>query len=665
MFNYDKITFDNSVNNTIELIFTEPNTKSLFNGRFVDADNNVISVDGLGYTITDKQPGSCKLTITTKSGRDYSSVYGFRLTYSYVGSGVANFTIPIEVIKPGWDINNIVIPKEGGTYTAVFGISQDYTWGNIEYIYCTEVNVVNCTRSKEITFEVSATPEDREISITVKYGGNQQSIFTAYQKIGTAPTVTIDPAVWSTDTTEQIERKINVITDGTIEYIDTPNLPNWIRRHTLDRTQLWLTVYPVKSTKDVEYTIKGTVTLEGWGKVPFEMLVTQAGHYIEIPEPNIRASFEEQTIQMPYIRHWVDPSWITAENSPAWIDFTFGDQISIKLSRNTGSARQARVKINVSTFQSLYVTVVQLEEGSENVPIWKDTVYIERSNSWIEYHLDDANNNVLYAGKAYPYPGNNTVEILVNDIASNFLKPMDWPTNDGFNISEDYSKFFLLKTSTNKIRTYIFNNDWSYKEDPLYTNSPCSIVDPRQLFIVSGDSRYKITYGDNTIQFTNLYTYRLDLSNITIPCGSKISVYKDNVIIKEYTVANGKDYVLYYTNSVGGWDFITVKGNSTRKDNVTSSLYERRPIRPSKEFGSIKYLNTIIPSWSLNTGYINGNISELVSSLNVYLYDLNTKDLIPVNVTTTSAEYLNYTNNGKHFTNYTVEVEASQKNFRK
>ena len=664
MFNYDKITFDNSINNTIELIFTEPNTKSLFNGRFVDANDKVISVEGLNFTITDKQPGSCKLTITTKEGRDYSSVYGFRLTYSYVGSGVANTTIPIEVIKPGWDINNIVIPKEGGTYTAVFGISQDYAWGNIEYIYCSEVNVVNCTRSKEITFKVSATPEDRTISITVHYS-NTQSIFRAYQKIGEVPTVTIDPAIWSTNTTEQIYRKINVITDGTIENINTTYLPSWITRNTLEHKQLWLTAYVAKSTKDVEDTVKGTVTIEGWGKVPFEMQVTQAGHYIEIQEPSVRASFEAQTIQIPYIRHWVDPSWLRAENSPNWMEFTFGDQISVKLSKNTGSPRQARVKLNVSTIQSLYVTILQLGEGSDNVPIWKDTVYVEKSNNWIEYHLDDANNNVLYAGKAYPYPGNNTVEILVNDIASNFLKPMDWPTKDGFNESEDYSKLLLLKTSTNIIRTYIFNNDWSYKEDPLYTNSPCSIVDPRQLFIVSGDSSYKITYGDNTIQFTNLYTYRLDLSNITIPCGSKISVYKDNVIIKEYTVANGKDYVLYYTNSVGGWDFITVKGNSTRKDNVTSSLYERRPMRPSKEFGSIKYLNTITPSWSLNTGYIKGNISELVSSLNVYLYDLNTKDLIPVNVTTTSAEYLNYTNNGKHFTNYTVEVEASQKNFRK
>ena len=664
MFNYDKITFDNSVNNTIELIFTEPNTKPLFNGRFVDADNKVISVEGLDFTITDKQSGSCKLTITTKQGRDYSSVYGFKLTYSYIGSGVANTTIPIEVIKPGWDINNIIIPKEGGRYTAVFGISSDYTWGNIEYINCSEVNVVNCTRSKEITFSVGATPEDRVITVKVNYG-NTSSSFRANQKIGAIPTVTIDPTIWSANTTEAIEKKFNVITDGTIEYIDTPNLPTWISRNELIDRELWLTAYPAKSTKDVEDTIKGTVRLEGWGNVPFEIQVTQAGHYIEIPEPNIRASFEEQTIQIPYIRHWVDPSWITAENSPTWMEFTFGDQISVKLSKNTGSARQARVKLNVSTIQSLYITIIQLEEGSKNVPIWKDTVYIEKSNNWIEYHLDDANNNVLYAGKAYPYPSNNTVEILVNDIASNFLKPMDWPTNDGFNISEDYSKFFSLKTSTNIIRTYIFNNDWSYKENPLYTNSPCNIVDPRQLFIVSGDSGYKITYGDNTIQFTNLYTYRLDLSNITIPCGSKISVYKDNVIIKEYTVANGKDYVLYYTNSVGGWDFITVKGNATRKDNVTSSLYERRPIRPSKEFGSIKYLNTITPSWSLNTGYIKGNISELVSSLNVYLYDLNTKDLIPVNVTTTSAEYLNYTNNGKHFTNYTVEVEASQKNFRK
>ena len=665
MFNYDKITFDNSVNNTIELIFTEPNTKSLFNGRFVDANDNVISVEGLDFTITDKQEGSCKLTITTREGRDYSSVYGFRLTYSYIGSGVASTTIPIEVIKPGWDINNIVIPKEGGTYTAIFGISGDYAWGDIEYIYCSEVNVVNCTRSKEITFSVGVTPEDRTISITVKYGGNQQSIFRAYQKIGTAPTVTIDPAVWSTDTTDSVYQQINIITDGTIESINTPNLPYWIKRRYINDQQLWLEAFPTKSTKDVEETINGTVRLDGWGNVPFEMQVTQAGHYIEIPETSVRASFEAQTVQIPYIRHWVKPSWISAENSPTWMEFTFGDQISVKLSKNTGSPRQARVKLNVSSIQSLYVTILQLGEGSENVPIWKDTVYTEKSNNWIEYHLDDANDNVLYAGKAYPYPSNNTVEILVNDIASNFLKPMDWPTNDGFNESEYYSKLFLLKTSTNIIRTYIFNNDWSYKEDPLYTNSPCSIVDPRQLFIVSGDSRYKITYGDNTIQFTNLYTYRLDLSNITIPCGSKISVYKDNVIIKEYTVANGKDYVLYYTNSVGGWDFITVKGNSTRKDNVTSSLYERRPMRPSKEFGSIKYLNTITPSWSLNTGYMKGNISELVSSLNVYLYDLNTKDLIPVNVTTTSAEYLNYTNNGKHFTNYTVEVEASQKNFRK
>ena len=664
MFNYDKITFDNSVNNTIELIFTEPNTKPLFNGRFVDADNKVISVEGLDFTITDKQSGSCKLTITTKQNGDYSRVYGFKLTYSYIGSGVANTTIPIEVIKPGWDINNIIIPKEGGRYTAVFGISSDYTWGNIEYINCSEVNVVNCTRSKEITFSVGATPEDRVITVKVNYG-NTSSSFIANQKIGAIPTVTIDPTIWSANTTEAIEKKFNVITDGTIEYIDTPNLPTWIQRKTIYGKDLVLSAVVNRSTKDVETTVKGTVRLEGWGNVPFEIQVTQAGHYIEIPEPNIRASFEEQTIQIPYIRHWVDPSWIKAENSPTWMEFTFGDQISVKLSKNTGSARQAIVKLNVSTIQSLYITIIQLEEGSKNVPIWKDTVYIEKSNNWIEYHLDDANNNVLYAGKAYPYPSNNTVEILVNDIASNFLKPMDWPTNDGFNISEDYSKFFSLKTSTNIIRTYIFNNDWSYKENPLYTNSPCNIVDPRQLFIVSGDSGYKITYGDNTIQFTNLYTYRLDLSNITIPCGSKISVYKDNVIIKEYTVANGKDYVLYYTNSVGGWDFITVKGNATRKDNVTSSLYERRPIRPSKEFGSIKYLNTITPSWSLNTGYIKGNISELVSSLNVYLYDLNTKDLIPVNVTTTSAEYLNYTNNGKHFTNYTVEVEASQKNFRK
>ena len=63
------------------------------------------------------------------------------------------------------------------------------------------------------------------------------------------------------------------------------------------------------------------------------------------------------------------------------MEFTFGDQISVKLSKNTGGARQARVKLNVSSIQSLYVTILQLGEGSENVPIWKDTVYVEKSNN--------------------------------------------------------------------------------------------------------------------------------------------------------------------------------------------------------------------------------------------------------------------------------------------
>lgn len=668
MFNYNKITFVNSVNNTIELTFTDPLATGIFNGRFINSNNKFISVDGLDSTITDKQAGGCKLTITTTKNKDYSSVVGFRMLYS-TSSGVKNITIPVSVVTNGWNNTDLVISKEGGEYSVTYGVLNDVTWEGNEYINCSVVKRILGTRSQEIIFEVDSTTENRNIEIIIEYN-NTSTQYTALQRSESKPSITVQPSSWNANTSSYKEQEFKIVTDGTITNMGIYNLPSWIQQESPSTGfdfKLLANINP--SIKDTSATALIRVDLEDWGSTELNLPITQAGHYIEIPNPIGVASYEQQTIRIPFTKHWIESGQITVGEHPDWIDIGFGNQIIIDLTENDSSSRQATVNLTVSIgntlLQELYITVIQLEEGYGDIPIWKDTIYTEDTNSWIEYHIDDINSNVLYAGKAYPYPDKNYIEILLNDITSNFLKSMNWPTSNGFNQVGDYSKVFILKTSTDVTEPYIFNNNWSYKEEYLYTNSPCNIVDPRQLFIVSGDKDYKIVYGDNTIQFTNLSTYRLDLSNVVIPCGSKISVYKDNELIKEYTVANGKDYVLYYTNAVGGWDFITVKGNTTRTDNITSSLYERRPVRPSKEFGNTKYLNTITPSWSLNTGYIKGNISELVSSLNVYLYDLNTKDLIPVNITTTSAEYLNYTNNGKHFTNYTVEVEASQKNFRK
>lgn len=115
-------------------------------------------------------------------------------------------------------------------------------------------------------------------------------------------------------------------------------------------------------------------------------------------------------------------------------------------------------------------------------PIWSNTTYSEELESpFYEYHIDEGE-EVLYAGKAYKRPDDESASFLVNDVAENFL------TNhikmDGGQM-EDYVKAFTLKTSTGSEEEYVFYNDWSYKSGKTLLNEPINgRIDGRQhLFI--------------------------------------------------------------------------------------------------------------------------------------------------------------------------------------
>lgn len=231
----------------------------------------------------------------------------------------------------------------------------------------------------------------------------------------------------------------------------------------------------------------------------------------------------------------------------------------------------------------------------------------------------------------------------------------------------DYIKPFTLITSTGFSKTYYFYNSWAYKQTPiggLLADPIDNRVDPRQFLVCSwlslDGSRLNCLGWHNATETISGNTYVANLPNYLLGCGSEIEVFtdRDTTYKKKYRVDSG-DYVLYYTNSFGGWDSLLLLASSKKTDDIESFNYR-------KKNENTKYLNRITPTWNLKTNYwIDGEkMYHLLESNNVYLHNLESGEIVPVVITDTQCEYKNQNNERKPYY-YEINVEEANYKYRK
>lgn len=283
-------------------------------------------------------------------------------------------------------------------------------------------------------------------------------------------------------------------------------------------------------------------------------------------------------------------------------------------------------------------------------------------------------------------------------ILSQYIKPM----NNG-----DITTYF--KRDTGCIKTfYIYSSidnwvtnteeaeitleyDWSYdtNDGKMLTNTEDRIVDNRQILPITtyysggtltmvmvksgGLVMYSWVASGNayTTCFANLQTeYLHENDKFYITCTN------DQTLNREYIVKNTcKDYCLYYLNERGGWDYFLINGKELQKDNVTNytykQLYNRDKTNLTGNFntpGLTTYLKQYTETWELNTGWIDEAKSQKVISLllsnSIYLHNLTTGEIKPVNVSSKSVEHKTYSNQNNKFIQYVINVENSQEKYR-
>ena len=343
-------------------------------------------------------------------------------------------------------------------------------------------------------------------------------------------------------------------------------------------------------------------------------------------------------------------------------------------------------------------------------PIWKDYFVTLGMRAVIPFRIrvQDQNGNIIYNGKSHIKPGETNNSIRINDICADYLtnalpalsqaefSALSFPLNF---VVETFLEYWTIAGQVQ------FMNDWSY--DDSYNPATMGMsfpvngrIDSRQWLVYTAYNASTITatltFTDGTTsqviipveisadfnydRFPDEGIFNTDFARSARAAGSGTAVFDlsawDNVAsvtINGKTwevVTDCREWVVYYVNAYGGWDSLLIEGNTIETDSLKRHTremeYDNRSIQNR---GTQNYVNEITKSYTLHTSWMSDaeslRMHHLLNSPEVYLFNINTGDMIPVVLNNTTTEFKTYKNNGGRLVNYTIDATLAQERIRR
>lgn len=313
-------------------------------------------------------------------------------------------------------------------------------------------------------------------------------------------------------------------------------------------------------------------------------------------------------------------------------------------------------------------------------------------------HQDQETEGIVYSGQIL---GGYSLQNL-NEIFSQYVKcdPIDFTAHT--QLDSLASKTFYVYYSSDNWSTYTSDlltvtYDWSYDDNTsnLLSNPISKILDYRQYLLYSVGSYYSSTaidvrVGDTVVdsvivqngkfnyikkidtiedwpgEFNFDFSFDYLINESTIKPGWYYDLYVNNT---RYIVAlTCYRYCIYYLNQRGGWDSLLFKGKEIQNDKLSRLSYKKNYVAQSQEYNKVDYLTTIQETWQLNTAFMDdlnsSKMINLMSSNMLFLHDLDTQKIIPINITNSECTHKTYKNQNRKLYTYNIEVSASQPKYR-
>lgn len=381
--------------------------------------------------------------------------------------------------------------------------------------------------------------------------------------------------------------------------------------------------------------------------------------------------------------------------------------MTIKAPKNNGTVNLNKTFYVVKRGEGIntkrYRYSFTIEYNTSNVyqPIWKDVYYTKYNTPILDYTIYNEDNIPIYKGKSIATPDSNDVTFNINKVCSNYLSSsLSEDISNRIEYINDYAKFFTIKEKNDSVAgeatvaQYRFYNNYLYDvekggifiSDPIRrrNNSTTTTVDVdlRQYMVISayykgdgskeisviettaiGGSKIKSIVIDNTSQMVR-FNRDSGLKNVVYYTrNNEDKSFSFNIVNTCY------DYCLYYVNAYGGWDSLLIDANVKKVDKIESKYYNRAFNNTTTQFEKKKFTNVITPQYTLHTGWFNDDeqsrLYHLLESTEVYLHNLITDEILPVNITNNTCEYKTFTNNGRKKFSNTINVEVAQTRIRK
>lgn len=303
-------------------------------------------------------------------------------------------------------------------------------------------------------------------------------------------------------------------------------------------------------------------------------------------------------------------------------------------------------------------------------PIWKDYP-VDLTGELIDGAVSFAieiDGTTVYNGRAVADPDGHCI-IYPNSIVADYLRhrlptigyTLVYPTQEAVE-AVIYANGIVIDNVT-------FVNNWNYDyeyTDTAFPSEPVTdVVDCRAPMFISmlgstsvningTDTHYSM--GDSSVLVIRANRFEEGSTN-TITLGDREWTFK-----AERTCAK---FALLYTNELGGWDSLLVSPIDTKTDTYTRheqgvDYYNGFAATP----GAKNYTTGIKRSWALHTGNLTdaqaSRMHHFLGSTCVYLYNLETAEILPVLVKEGSFTYKTFRNQGGERVDYSFTVELAK-----
>lgn len=316
--------------------------------------------------------------------------------------------------------------------------------------------------------------------------------------------------------------------------------------------------------------------------------------------------------------------------------------ITIKATAN--EAATGTITVNQSQYQGTVVDLGKCE-------IWKDNVIEYTTDKSVVSYSIQVDGKKIYEGKAYKTPGDTVVRVIPNRIVENYLyAEADFDKIKAGNTEQTES------TQLRNIRVKIDYDDYIYKVFNNWTYNNAYDLKNATNF------NFPVSTKADSRQFcpeTNL------VNGVLTTSWKKL---KDSTIYTKAPEDCQKRYVLYYNNLYAGWDALLFSGKYTRSEKLNRSTAKYATVNTNGQHYSRQWNINITESWKLKSYYLNEDeckrMENVLTSNLVFLHDLDTDIIYPVNMTDTNyTEKNRYDKRRQRYYEITVEraIEMNRK----